>query len=198
VLPLPEDEAEWKNLHIMFATAKGACAEQHGRLHQRAPPARSRCASAARTSRTHRLIGVVLLTEDDDVLSTQHGGRSASPHRRARVPEPHPPACAAPACDGDEVISLSILKAFDATPEERDAYLRAAPWKDNENEATLTPERMAEFEAAEEFILTVTENGYGKRTSAHEYRAKQSRRPGHHQHRDLGAQRLRRRQLPGA
>ncbi len=57
-----------------------------------------------------------------------------------------------------------------ATPYEREAYLRAAPWKDNENEPTLSPERMAEFAAAEEFILTVCANGYGKRTSAYEYR----------------------------
>jgi DNA gyrase subunit A len=72
--------------------------------------------------------------------------------------------------EGDEVISLSILAGFDATSEERDAYLRAAPWKENENEPTLPAERMAEFQGAEEFILTVTENGYGKRTSAYEYR----------------------------
>ena len=48
----------------------------------------------------------------------------------------------------------------------RDAYLRAAPWKDGDREVTLDAERMAEFEAAEEFILTVTAKGYGKRTSA--------------------------------
>jgi DNA gyrase subunit A len=72
--------------------------------------------------------------------------------------------------DGDEVISLSVLHGFDATPAEREAYLKAAPWKEGEREVTLSPERMAEFEAAEEFILTVTANGYGKRTSAFEYR----------------------------
>ncbi|MBP8235712.1 MAG: DNA gyrase subunit A, partial [Rhizorhabdus sp.] len=72
--------------------------------------------------------------------------------------------------DGDEVISLSILKGFEASTEEREAYLRAAPWKDNGAEPTLSPERMAEFEAAEEFILTVCANGYGKRSSAYEYR----------------------------
>jgi DNA gyrase subunit A len=72
--------------------------------------------------------------------------------------------------EGDEVISLSILRGFKATPDEREAYLRAAPWKENENAPALSPERMAEFRDAEEFILTVTENGYGKRTSAFEYR----------------------------
>ena len=71
---------------------------------------------------------------------------------------------------GDEVISLSVLHGFDATPEERERICKAAPWKEGEREVTLPPERMAEFEAAEEFILTVTANGYGKRTSAYEYR----------------------------
>jgi len=71
---------------------------------------------------------------------------------------------------GDEVISLSILKAFDATTEERDAYLKAAPWKDGDREITLDPARMEQFVAAEEFILTVCANGYGKRSSAFEYR----------------------------
>jgi DNA gyrase subunit A len=72
--------------------------------------------------------------------------------------------------DGDEVISLSILRPFATTTEERDAYLRAAPWKEGEREPSLSPERMAEFAAAEEFILTVCANGYGKRSSAFEYR----------------------------
>jgi len=70
----------------------------------------------------------------------------------------------------DEVISLSILRGSDATTDEREAYLRAAPWKENENEPTLSPERMARLEEAEDFILTVCANGYGKRSSAYEYR----------------------------
>jgi DNA gyrase subunit A len=70
----------------------------------------------------------------------------------------------------DEVISLSILKGFAATTEERDLYLKAAPWKEGEREAALSAERMAEFAEAEEFILTVCANGYGKRSSAYEYR----------------------------
>jgi len=72
--------------------------------------------------------------------------------------------------DGDEVISLSILHKVGTTSEEREAYLRAAPWKDNENEPTLDGERMAELASREEFILTVCANGYGKLSSAYEYR----------------------------
>jgi DNA gyrase subunit A len=72
--------------------------------------------------------------------------------------------------DGDEVMSLSILRRSGASQEEREAYLRAAPWKDNENAPTLSPERMAEMAEREQFILTVCANGYGKRSSAYEYR----------------------------
>jgi DNA gyrase subunit A len=68
------------------------------------------------------------------------------------------------------VISLSILRRSGATQDEREAYLRAAPWKDNENAPTLSPERMAEMAEREQFILTVCANGYGKRSSAYEYR----------------------------
>ena len=72
--------------------------------------------------------------------------------------------------DDDEVMSLTILHRSGATPEEREAYLRAAPWKENETDPTLTPERMAELAAKEQFIFTFCANGFGKRSSASEYR----------------------------
>src|SRR3546814_13362772 len=71
-------------------------------------------------------------------------------------------------CSSD--LSLSILHRVGTTMEEREAYLRAAPWKDNENEPTLPGERMAELAASEQFILPVCANGYGKISSAYEYR----------------------------
>jgi DNA gyrase subunit A len=73
--------------------------------------------------------------------------------------------------EGDEVISMSILHRVGTQQEEREAYLRFAPWKgEKEGECPLEPERMAELTEKEQFILTVTENGYGKRSSAYEYR----------------------------
>jgi len=72
---------------------------------------------------------------------------------------------------GDQVISMSILHRVGTTQEEREAYLRFAPWKgEKEGECSLTPERIAELHEGEQFILTITENGYGKRSSAYEYR----------------------------
>jgi DNA gyrase subunit A len=176
VLPLPEDEAEWGKLHIMFATAHGTVRRNSMDAFTNVPTAGKiamRFGSDEEGDPSDRLIGVSLLTEEDDVLlATRHGravrfaatdvrefqSRTAAGVRGIRLR------------DDDEVISLSILNGFPATTEERDAYLRAAPWKENQNEATLSAERMKAFEEAEEFILTVTENGYGKRTSAYEYR----------------------------
>jgi DNA gyrase subunit A len=86
---------------------------------------------------------------------------------------------------GDEVVSMSILGGIEASAEERQAYLKVANAKRREGEATETPaqddegavsditlseSRLKEMEEAEQFILTVTENGYGKRSSAYEYR----------------------------
>jgi len=172
VLPLPEDEGEWGKLHVMFATAKGLV-RRNSMDAFASIRAAGKLAMRFDEGSDDRLIGVSLLTEEDDVLLATRNGkairfaatdvrefqsRTASGVRGARM------------IGDDEVISLSILRAFRATTEERDAYLKAAPWKEGERETTLGAERLAEFEAAEEFILTVCANGYGKRSSAYEYR----------------------------
>src|SRR4029079_18775481 len=123
---------------------------------------------------TDRLIGVELLTEGDDVLLATRKGkairfkatdvrefqsRTSTGLRGVRLLE------------GDEVISMSILHRVGTTQEEREAYMRCPPWRDREGvECTLSEARYAELEENEQFILTVTENGYGKRSSAYEYR----------------------------
>ncbi len=66
---------------------------------------------------------------------------------------------------------MSILHRVGTSQEEREAYLRFAPWKgEKEGECSLSADRIAELHEKEQFILTVTENGYGKRSSAYEYR----------------------------
>ena len=195
VLPLPEDEAKWADLHVMFATAKGtvrrnsmdafANIPRAGKLAMRFAAEEGGAAQGSDDTQdrwndggggddqSDRLIGVSLLTEGDDVLLATRQGRAirfAATDVREFQSRTASGVRGVSLARGDEVISLSILRGFDATTEERDAYLRAAPWKEGEREVTLPPERMAAFEAAEEFILTVTANGYGKRTSAFEYR----------------------------
>uniref|UniRef100_UPI0025CBDCF5 DNA gyrase C-terminal beta-propeller domain-containing protein n=1 Tax=Brevundimonas sp. TaxID=1871086 RepID=UPI0025CBDCF5 len=138
------------------------------------------------------MVGVALCTADDDVmLTTALGrairfkaddvrvfkGRDSTGVRGVRL-QP-----------GDEVISMAILGRVDATPEERAAYVKhanamrraasgdseedtATPDADEEavGDAVLSVERIAALGAAEQFILTVTETGFGKRSSAYEYR----------------------------
>src|SRR6185369_13244452 len=71
----------------------------------------------------------------------------------------------------DEVISLSILHRVGTTAEEREDYVRFAPWKgEKEGEPAISAERYAELQAREQFILTVCAGGYGKMSSAYEYR----------------------------
>jgi DNA gyrase subunit A len=172
VLPLPEDEEEWKSLHVVFATAHGGVRRNSMDSFSNVP-SNGKFAMRFEEDATDCLIGVALLTEEDDVLlATQNGKaiRFEATAVREFQSRTSTGVRGISLKDGDKVISLSILKGFPASTEERDAYLRAAPWKDNENAPTLPPERMKAFEEAEEFILTVTANGYGKRTSAFEYR----------------------------
>lgn len=172
VLPLPEDEAAWADLHVMFATAKGSVRRNSMDAFANIRSS-GKIAMKFEEGSDDRLIGVSLLTESDDVLLATKQGKAirfASTDVREFQSRDSMGVRGARLADGDEVISLSVLRGFDATPQEREDYLKAAPWKEGDREVTLSSERMAEFEAAEEFILTVTANGYGKRTSAYEYR----------------------------
>jgi DNA gyrase subunit A len=172
VLPLPEDEGEWGKLHVMFATANGTVRRNSMDAFANIP-SNGKIAMRFDEGSEDRLIGVELLTEEDDVLLATRNGKAirfAATDVREFQSRTSTGVRGMTLKDDDQVISLSILRGFVASTEERDAYLRAAPWKENENQPTLSPERMAEFASTEEFILTVCANGYGKRSSAYEYR----------------------------
>lgn len=189
VLPLPEDEAEWGGVHIMFATAHGTVRRNSMAAFTNIPTAGkiamrfgTGAVEGAETDEgddqqsdpTDRLIGVSLLTEEDDVLLATRFGKAirfqATDVRefQSRTSMGVRGIRLAP---GDEVISMSILHRVGTTQEEREAYLRFAPWKgEKDGECALSADRIAELEEKEQFILSVTENGYGKRSSAYEYR----------------------------
>jgi DNA gyrase subunit A len=184
VLPLPEDEAEWGGLHIMFATAHGTVRRNSmsaftnvptaGKIAMRFGNVEVDDDSEEQGDVTDRLIGVELLTEDDDVLlATRHGkairfratdvrefqSRTSTGVRGVRL------------IGDDQVISMSILHRVGTTQEEREAYLKCPPWRDRDDvDCALPDDRYAELQDNEQFILTITENGYGKRSSAYEYR----------------------------
>jgi len=179
VLPLPEDESEWGRLHVMFATAKGQVRRNSMDAFTNVPSNGKIAMKFEGEDEGDRLIGVALLGENDDVLlATRQGkairfkgddvrefqGRSSTGVRGIRLAE------------GDEVISLSILhRGGMRDQQEREDYLRHAPWKGEDTEGTRQPRimddaRYEELKAREQFILTVCANGYGKLSSAYEYR----------------------------
>nr|WP_281063697.1 DNA gyrase subunit A [Sphingomonas sp. LaA6.9] len=175
VLPLPEDEDEWGKLHVMFATAKGSVRRNSMDAFTNIPSNGKIAMKFEGEDEDDRLIGVALLEENDDVLlATRQGkairfpgddvrefqSRNSTGVRGIRLGA------------GDEVISLSILhRAGVKDQEEREDYLRFAPWKaEKEGAPQMAAERFAELAEREQFILTVCTNGYGKLSSAYEYR----------------------------
>jgi DNA gyrase subunit A len=189
VLPLPEDENEWGGLHIMFATAHGTVRRNSMAAFTNVPTAGKiamRFGTSAvegsengddseeQSDPTDRLIGVELLTEGDDVLLATRNGKAIrflSTDVREFQSRTSTGVRGVRLLGNDEVISMSILRRVGTTQEEREAYLKCPPWREREDvECALPPERVAEMAEKEQFILTVTENGYGKRSSAYEYR----------------------------
>jgi DNA gyrase subunit A len=181
VLPLPEDESEWGGLHIMFATARGTVRRNSMDAFASIRTAGKRAMRFGESegeddeeNSNDRLIGVSLLTEEDDVLlATRHGKaiRFKSTDVREFQSRDSQGVRGVRLLGDDEVISMSILRRVGTTQEEREAYLKCPPWREREDvECSLPPERVAELAEKEQFILTVTENGYGKRSSAYEYR----------------------------
>jgi DNA gyrase subunit A len=190
ILPLPEDEARWAELHAIFATAKGNVRRN---LLSDFSNVMSNGKIAIRLSEGDRLVGVASCdAKADDVLLAARGGKcirfSATDVRlfKGRISDG---VRGMRLVKDDEVISMSILTHTDMDMEERDAYLRYASMLRREEGAReegareegtreasagpagdISPERVAELQAAEQFLLTVTVNGYGKRTSAYEYR----------------------------
>ncbi len=173
VLPLPEDEAEWGKLHVVFATAKGNVRRNSMDAFANIP-SNGKFAMRFEESSEDRLIGVALLEPDDDVLLASRQGKAirfAGDDVREFQSRTSTGVRGMALKSDDEVISLSILHRVGTTSEEREEYVRFAPWKgEKEGEPSLSPERFAEMQAREQFILTVCANGYGKLSSAYEYR----------------------------
>ena len=189
ILPLPEDESQWENLNVVFATKSGdvrrnllsdfASINRNGKI-------------AMKLESGDGIVGVQTCTDQDDVLLTTKLGkciRFALTDVRVFKGRDSTGVRGIKLADGDEVVSLTLLHHVDADTAEARAYLKQAnaarraalgeeepPVEDvaedeeNVEEATLTPERYAALGAKEQFVLAVSENGFGKRTSSYEYR----------------------------
>ena len=174
VLALPEDEAEWGKLDVMFATARGNVRRNAMDAFANVP-SNGKYAMRFEEGDADRLIGVALLSEGDDVLLASRQGKAirfAADDVREFQSRTSTGVRGMALKDGDEVISLSILhRTTVRDQDERDAYLRFAPWKaDKDSDPGIGAERFAALAADEQFILTVCANGYGKLSSAYEYR----------------------------
>jgi DNA gyrase subunit A len=194
ILTLPEDEASWQALDVVFATRSGRI--RRNRLSDFVQINRSG-KIAMKLDEGDAIVGVALAAHGQDVLLTTalgrcirfsvgevrvFAGRESTGVRGIRL------------AAGDSVISMAILRAVPASPAERTAYLKhasamrtaagaereeaaAPPLEDAEapdgedaSPVTLSVDRIAELGGAEEFILTISSEGFGKRTSAYDYR----------------------------
>ena len=186
LMPLPEDESTWADMFVVFATASGYI--RRNKLSDFVD-VKANGKIAMKLEKGDRLIGVLTCAEADDVLLAAadgqairfpvadvrvFSGRTSMGVRGIRLEK------------DDHVISMSILRHVEVETSERAAFLRMvrkrrggeeeAAGEPSEDEAAadpglmLSPERFTGLETQEEFILTVTAKGYGKRTSAYEYR----------------------------
>ncbi|MBN9335539.1 DNA gyrase subunit A [Devosia sp.] len=183
IMPLPEDETSWGNLDIMFSTTRGTVrrnsladfveVRQNGKI-------------AMKLDEGDEIVGVDTCTVNDDLLLTTALGQAI----RFRVDDVRlfkgrdsMGVRGIQLADGDKVISMAVINHSDADAEQRAAYLkmsRAVRGEAESEETTsdeadvvagaLSPELYAQMSATEQFILAISENGYGKRTSSHEYR----------------------------
>ncbi len=171
VLPLPEDEADWHSLHIMFATAQGMVRRNSMDAFTNIP-SNGKYAMGFVEGSGDRLIGVKLLTEGQDVFLASDASKAirfASTDARETKSRTGIGVRGMTLDEGSEVVSMAVLEQNDVDVEQREEYLRAAPWKQSNQGTELSAEHVSMAEK-EEFILTVTANGYGKISSAYEYR----------------------------
>jgi len=172
VLPLPEDENEWDALNIVFATEQGMVRRNSMDAFTNVP-SNGKYAMGFVEGSGDRLIGVRLLNESQEVFIASDAGKAirfAATDARETKSRTGIGVRGMALKDDAKVVSLAILDALDADAETREAYLRAAAWKNNDQQHTLPPDVVTQMEEEEEFILTITANGYGKISSAYEYR----------------------------
>ncbi|OZA91392.1 MAG: DNA gyrase subunit A, partial [Erythrobacter sp. 34-65-8] len=172
VLPLPEDESTWGALSVVFATAKGNVRRNSMDAFANIP-SNGKYAMRFDDDSDDRLIGVALLDASDDVLLATRAGKAirfAATDARETKSRTGIGVRGMTLKGGAKVVSMAVLDRLEDDMETREAYLRAAVWKNNDAEHTLDANKVSEMEEKEEFILTLTANGYGKISSAYEYR----------------------------
>ncbi|MGR3599152.1 MAG: DNA gyrase subunit A [Heliomarina sp.] len=182
IMPVDRDEKEWDDLQIMFATSAGDVRRN----------ALSDFTNVMRNGKIAmdlpegvELVNARIASEDDDVMLVTDSGRAIrfrSTDVRVFKGRKSTGVRGIRLTNGDRVVSMSIIRHFEATPDERASYLKMrrlmAGVTENDSESdedggnedsTLPQERYAEMSAAENLILTITAKGSGKLSSSHDY-----------------------------
>ena len=182
ILVMPENKASKDDNFLIFATADGSIRKNNiddfkniqanGKI-------------AMKLSDSNKIVGVKICTENDDVLlSTKEGKCIRTPISKLRTTKSRSSigVRGIKLAENDSIISLSILSHLDVTSSEAKAYLKMnkatkEDSDDNEDDSRediedikLSEDRFQEMKACEQFVLTVTENGFGKRTSSYQFR----------------------------
>jgi DNA gyrase subunit A len=190
VLPLPEEEVEWDKFEVMFAPKSG---DIRRNLLSDFTNVKANGKIAMKIEPGDAIVGVSISTNTDDVLLTTALGkclRCSTEDVRVFKGRDSTGVRGIKLAAGDEVVSMAILRHVEITVDEARAYLRQSaamrraageeadvpePAVDEGEDVAapdtaLSPERYAELGAQEQFVLTVSESGFGKRSSAYEYR----------------------------
>ena len=182
VMALPEDERDWDKLDVMFATRSGNV--RRNKLSDFVQVNRNG-KIAMKPDEGDGIVGVQICSEDDDILLTTANGqciRFATTEVRVFSGRTSTGNRGISLADGDSVIGMSVLKHVEVTPAEARAYFKwdaqsrdgaeteAEAGEEAGEIADVPFERLAWLKTQEEFILTMTSGGLGKRASSYEYR----------------------------
>jgi len=173
ILPLPQDESTWKDTYLIFVTAGGKIRKNslsdfeniqaNGKI-------------AMKLEKDDQIVSVKIIKKDDDVMLNTYLGKSLRINsNKIRIFKGR----SSKGIKGinlkkdDHVISLTVLNHVKISSDESKAFIKKSRNDDDEVEDTsyeISSKKFEEFKLKEEFILTITENGYGKRSSSYEFR----------------------------
>ena len=187
IMPMPEDEESWADLDVMFATTRGTV--RRNKLSDFVQVNRNGKIAMKLEEEGDEILGVETCSDEDDVLLTANSGqciRFRVSDVRVFMSRNSVGVRGISMGEGDRVISMAILGHVEATPAERAAYLKqsaaerktagmdeediALTNEEVDEETTLPAERYEELKAREQMVLTVSEYGYGKRSSSYDFR----------------------------
>ena len=187
IMPLPEDESTWGELDVMFATTRGTV--RRNKLSDFVQVNRNGKIAMKLEEEGDEILGVETCTDNNDVLLTAASGqciRFAVDDVRVFSSRNSVGVRGINMADSDRAISMTILEHVNAEPAERGAYLKRATaerrlagaevddvvltGEEVVEETSLGDERYEELKAHEQFILTMTQLGYGKRSSSYDFR----------------------------